>query len=267
MASETTSMHQSTASQAGQHEALSSLSDQELKQEAVDSYREATAGGTLHYTLWATLRAGRHLLELKRRCQHGEFSAIKEAEGLNAMQASRFMRLAGSPNLTHCVNYRDCQEAIDRNEWRSMRKVLEAHELVSPPSPAKVEEPVSDIEVEEVELCRHSGGYLVRVSAGTDPQRVAQRVEFASGTNDPGIARLIRDAVYRGFDAVGILPPRSKAKWQAYKEQESAISGLAERLEEASRIIAGYQSKVAEFSMAEEFGPAQEQGLAFLNAA
>ena len=259
MASGTADQHLSTGPSHGQSSledlSLEGLSLEELRQEALESYQEATAGGTLHYSLWATLRAGRFLLELKARCKHGEFSAIKDAEGVNPMKASRFMRLAESPNLTHCVNYQDCQEVVDRNEWRSMRNVLEVHGLVSPPSKTKVSEAVSGIEVEDVELCRYSGGYLVRVSAGTDPSVVAQRVEFAAETKDPTIARLIRDAVYRAFEAIKVLPPRSKSKWQAYRAKEgkpeSDDDGIL--LSADSELLKAYQQRVRDFDLEEVF--------------
>lgn len=236
-------------------EELEQLSDDELRQEALDSYREATAGGTLHYTLWSSLRAGRFLLALKRRCKHGEFMALKSAEGFHEKAASRFMNLAVSPKLTQCVNYHDCQEVIDRNEWRSMRNVLEVHGLVSPPSKTKVSEAVSGIEVEDVELCRYSGGYLVRVSAGTDPSVVAQRVEFAAETKDATIARLIRDAVYRAYEAIKVLPPRSKSKWQAYRAKEgkpeSDDDGIL--LSADSELLKAYQQRVRDFDLEEVF--------------
>jgi hypothetical protein len=225
------------------------LSIEELKREAHDSYLEATAGGTLHYSLWATLRAGRLLLALKKRCKHGEFAAIKEAEGFHSMKASRFMRLAESPELTQCVNYADCQQAVDRHEWRSMRHVMEAHNLVSPANISqKVSTPVADLEVEDVELCRYSGGYLVRVSAGTDPKICAQRVEFAAETKDPAIARKVRDAVYRAFDAVGILPDRSRSKWESYKAQEPQEEPIQQEGQ-----LAAIVARLKEYNLEEEF--------------
>lgn len=97
-----------------------------------------------------------------------------------------------------------------------MVSVIDGCGLGDSASRSKMPLPLGASPVTTVALCRYSSGYLVRLSAGADPAMIARRVEFATGTRDASIARLIRDAMYRGFDAIGALPVRSRLKWQAH---------------------------------------------------
>ena len=158
-----------------------------------------------HYALSAALDKARGLAATPGR----SLPPIEICEGL-----------AACPVLSACSSPLDCLEVMHARGWRSMVSVIDGCGLGDSASRSKMTLPSGASPVAAVALCRYSSGYLVRLSAGADPAMIARRVEFATGTRDASIARLIRDAMYRGFDAIGALPVRSRLKWQAHLRTE-----------------------------------------------
>lgn len=160
----------------------------------------------LHYTLSASLDAGRGL------------KATPDQLLSNASLPSSdiCVGLANCHALNKCYDPLGCLEVMHAREWRSMASVIEGCGLGDSASRSKIPIPAGVSPVTAVDLCRYSSGYLVRLSAGADPGIVAERIEFAAGTRNAAVARLIRNAMYRGFDAIGALPVRSRRKWLGY---------------------------------------------------
>jgi len=225
-----------------------------LKQAALESYREADAGGTTHYQAWAAIQAGRALIALKQQCRHGEYEKLQAEAGLNPTKARRFVGLANAPEMAQCAGIKDCREVIDRHEWRSISAIYVAHGLLS----RAAAKPELDVEeIESLELCRFSGGYLFRASLGNDPLACATRYEVAMGTSNPAEARRMRDFGYRLLlevkDKEGrpILSDRARKKWQAYKDKEAEAPEPEET--PAEDMVERFRQMVRSYSLEEEF--------------
>jgi hypothetical protein len=233
-----------------------------LKQSLENHLAEIREGG-LRAQVWASVQAGRDLIALKHLCRHGQFDAAKLAKGLNRTSAHRFISLANSPYFSQCETFDEVGEVIDREEWRSMRNILDSHSLAGS---GKAKKTTVDVTVEDVEMCRYSGGYLFRGSVCGDHQVTGDRIEVAMETTDPTLARRLRDFGYRllwgikGKDGKPILCERTHEKWQAYKAEEGQVPAApledpSEGKPSATAIISRVIRQIDALNMREEFAP------------
>lgn len=220
--------------------------------------------GSLRIKAWASIQAGRDLIALKKLCHHGEFDAAKLAKGLTRISAHRFISLANSPFFSQCETFEEMGKVIDREEWRSMRNILDSHSLAGS---SKSKNTTVDVTVEDVEMCRYSGGYLFRGSVCGDHQVTGDRIEVSMETKDPALARQLRDFGYRllwgikGKDGKPILCERTHEKWQAYKRNEESpeLQPLDQEPTQANPCATALISRVIRqidaMNMREEFAP------------
>lgn len=186
--------------------ALDKLTEDELKGRVAEHLRLVKHGGFVAQ-LWASIQVGRSLLAIKQRCRHGEFDSAKIAEGLNKIAAHRYMTLANSPKVSHCETFEHLVREADRNEWRSMRHILDEHGLSASKKPVPIAGEIVEA-IEDIALCRYDDGYLF----------CWQNTELSMGTKNPGIARAYRDFAIRLLGAFGLLTDDEREKLEPRTE-------------------------------------------------
>lgn len=196
--------------------ALSILDDDTLRSQIGEFAQMAAEGDTARKT-WAAIEAGRRLHELKNRCQHGEFAAAKSSDGfkLSESTAWRYMTLASSPVFSGAESLDQIKGLLIDNEWKSLKKVYDAHQLVKDRQKAAPSSTIDD--AEPVDLCRFSGSYLIRLTLEGQRHLTGPRVEVSLETDQPQEAVWRRDFLFRVFDKMSLLTDRSRSKWEAYK--------------------------------------------------